>query len=120
MGDEEKTDFDPTGAAGPTERPRRWRFRGKLIVTPAGGEAREMYINRDNYVIGRDDGCSLILDDDSASRFHARLTEVGDGLCVEDLGSKNGTLLNGVAVRSARLNSGDELVIGDTLLVFEK
>lgn len=119
--DEDKTDLDPTGAAGPVgTRPRRWRFRGKLQVRAGGCAATEFFINRDNYVIGRDDGCSLTLDDEEVSRFHARLVEVGDAIHLEDLDSKNGTRINGGPIRSVCLTSGDEIEIGDTRLTFIK
>jgi adenylate cyclase len=68
-------------------------------------------------LIGRDcDG--FLLADPKASRCHARLAPEGDGVAVEDLGSRNGTWVNGERIAGqVRVSGNDSLVIGDTLLV---
>jgi pSer/pThr/pTyr-binding forkhead associated (FHA) protein len=58
--------------------------------------------------IGRE-GCDIALVGDGASRKHARLSAAADGLRVEDLGSANGTFVNGERVEAAPLKAGDEL-----------
>src|SRR5262249_41542193 len=50
----------------------------------------------------------------------ARITLGADGLLVEDLGSKNGTRVNGVRVQRSRLQSGDELLVGPVTLQVEE
>ncbi len=68
--------------------------------------------------IGREASIGLALDDDQASRRHARVTPQGDHATVEDLGSTNGTYLNGQPIEGERtLRSGDRLRVG--LTVFE-
>jgi len=68
-------------------------------------------------VIGRADTADLTLDDEQASREHARIAPDGDGATVEDLGSRNGTFLNDGEVHGrTRLHAGDELLIGVTVL----
>ncbi len=65
--------------------------------------------------IGRGEGNDLQLDELKVSRFHAELKAAGEGLEVTDLGSTNGTLVNGerLAPREARsLNPGDEVCFG--------
>jgi hypothetical protein len=69
--------------------------------------------------VGRGDGCDLTVDDPEVSRLHAVVERVGAGWTVADLGSRNGTAVNGVRVGGRRaLRSGDEVTIGDTTLVF--
>ena len=69
-------------------------------------------------VIGRSsEKADLILDDLEASRRHASLTPEGETLTIEDLGSTNGTFVNGVAISGQRiLVDGDRLRIGKTVL----
>jgi FHA domain/Domain of unknown function (DUF1707) len=70
------------------------------------------------YVLGRGAGCHLVLDDRAVSRRHAELRfESGSWLLV-DVGSRNGTRVNGWLVSQAHLSDGDELVLGRTRLRF--
>jgi len=63
-------------------------------------------------LIGRDSGCQVVIPDRQVSRFHARLTVTDKGVLLEDLGSKNGTMLNGNAVTDpVYLNDGDYIQI---------
>lgn len=73
-------------------------------------------------VVGRDAGCAVHLDrDEFASARHARLEPRQDGVWVEDLGSTNGTYVNGDRVEGARLlRAGDVLRIGETELELER
>jgi two-component system, cell cycle response regulator len=70
--------------------------------------------------VGRDADCALLLTDVSVSRRHARLAFVAGELRVEDLGSRNGTRINGKDVRAERLRPGDRLEVGNVLLRFER
>jgi hypothetical protein len=71
-------------------------------------------------VIGRDAQCDLVLDDDDkASRRHARLQGLPDGrLAVQDLGSANGTLVDGSPVQSTVLDRPASVQVGNTVLDF--
>jgi pSer/pThr/pTyr-binding forkhead associated (FHA) protein len=69
-------------------------------------------------VIGRE--ADLSIEDPEVSRVHARLTLVPEGVDVEDLGSTNGTFVNGQRVMTARLRARDELRVGTTTLVLEQ
>jgi len=71
------------------------------------------------YVIGRDPGCDLSLAEPAVSRRHAALRRGHSGWTIADLGSTNGTFVNGWRVRGdARLEPGDALSLGDTAWVF--
>jgi diguanylate cyclase (GGDEF)-like protein len=63
-------------------------------------------------VIGRDPTCAVQLDAEDVSRRHARIAPEGDGHVVGDLGSLNGTWVNGLEVEIRRLTSGDRIRVG--------
>lgn len=65
-----------------------------------------------NTVAGRGGNCAIFLADVTVSREHARFSVDASGLSVTDLGSTNGTYLNGERRDAGRLNEGDELMIG--------
>jgi sigma-B regulation protein RsbU (phosphoserine phosphatase) len=70
-------------------------------------------------VVGRDASCDVTLDDVSTSRRHARFCRDGKGgYRIEDLRSKNGTLLNDVPVTIAAVGDGDRITIGGCVLTF--
>jgi pSer/pThr/pTyr-binding forkhead associated (FHA) protein len=70
--------------------------------------------------LGRDPGSDIRLDDDEfASARHARIEPRSDGVWVEDLGSTNGTFVNGERITAERLAPGDVLRVGQTELRLE-
>ncbi len=69
--------------------------------------------------IGRLDTCDVVLDDPTVSRNHAEVRREGDGFEVIDLGSRNGTRVNGYGITRQRLADGDDLLIGAVPLRFE-
>ncbi len=73
---------------------------------------------RGELVIGRVAGCDVVLDDTKASRRHARLIVEAGVVEIEDLGSSNGTLLNGKTVTRRVLRPGDEVQIGSHVLFY--
>ena len=84
-----------------------------MLVLQRGAEAGLSWpLERSSLTIGRDESCDIVLDDRQVSRLHARVSWQGDHYEVEDLGSKNGTHLNGKDVYSAMpLRDGDEVQI---------
>ncbi|WP_244328396.1 DUF3662 and FHA domain-containing protein [Yimella sp. cx-51] len=73
-------------------------------------------------VIGRDDDVDIVLDDGGVSRRHSEIRVTNDGphlvASLSDLGSTNGTFLNGERVTSVRLNDGDRITVGRTSMIF--
>jgi len=66
--------------------------------------------------IGRSSELDMVLVEDMVSRKHAKIT-VGPGkVLIEDLGSTNGTFVNGEKIRQARLKEGDRILIGTSIL----
>ena len=71
----------------------------------------------DTTVIGREQG-AIRVDDSAISARHFEVEERGSEFFLRDLGSRNGTLLNGHPVRSAKLKSGDRIIAGNTTFSF--
>ena len=67
-------------------------------------------------VLGRSSGCQLVFADDTVSRRHAELTLVEGRWMLRDLGSSNGTWVNGRRVMEAEVAPGDELQLGGLAL----
>jgi hypothetical protein len=96
---------------------------GSLIVlsSPALREDTERTLDSSPVTIGRSTDNDLALEaDEFASSQHARVEPRRDGVWVEDVGSTNGTFVNGVKLsRPRRLTSGDVIRVGETDLRFE-
>jgi hypothetical protein len=76
---------------------------------------------RDGVVtVGRSNQCECPLHDESVSRRHFELTVSGDGVHLRDLGSGNGTKLNGQPVEEARLQHGDRILAGNSVVEFRE
>lgn len=69
--------------------------------------------------LGREQGNDLTLADPRLSRFHARIELLQDAWVLTDLGSKNGTKLNGLPITRAGLQPGDFLYLGETVIAVE-
>ena len=79
-----------------------------------------MLLGDGEVVIGRSSYCSLVLDHESLSRVHASLRIVGDGVELSDLGSSNGTFVNGHAITApTRVTPGDEIRLGKVTIWLE-
>jgi len=99
-------------------RPALVSLRGELMAVP-------IPLERDQVIIGRALEADVRLNDFRASRLHARITTETDPnstvttYLIKDLGSTNGTLVNGEAVTEAVLSDGDKIEIGEHLFRFE-
>jgi predicted component of type VI protein secretion system len=87
-------------------------FRGE-------GERRSFSLPRDVTVMGRREDCDLRIPLGEVSRKHARLIADGEMLKVEDLGSSNGTFVNGQRIQEAQVNPGDVIQIGPVMFVVQ-
>lgn len=123
-----------TGAAHAARAPRRTgqvpaprpvarrpaRPPAKLICEAGPSSGQEFVLEGDEVVIGRAVDNPVSIPDTSVSRKHALVRRTGDGWAISDLGSGNGTLLNGEAVTDETvLNDGDVIRLGDTELRFD-
>jgi two-component system, cell cycle sensor histidine kinase and response regulator CckA len=92
------------------------------LVVLVGPDAGRRYPVADELVIGRDAEVGLAVHDDGVSRRHSRIVrhEAGD-FTIEDLGSRNGTYLNGKRITQSPLRPGDKIAIGTgTILLFTR
>jgi len=71
-------------------------------------------------VIGRSSECDITLADANVSRRHAEVRRIGEGYSLFDLGSTNGTLVNGQSVQETALMNGDVIEVGTTRITFER
>lgn len=101
------------GATAPGAGAAPARGHGRCLMFEFEGRRRMETIGRPVTRIGRDEGCDISLPALSVSRFHAEIRLAGPILELHDLGSRNGTFVNGKRVTSARVNRGDEIVFGD-------
>jgi hypothetical protein len=74
-------------------------------------------VGRRPAILGRSRACDLVLVDDSVSRRHAMVVWDGERIVLSDLGSTNGTFLNGRRIMRAEVQPGDRLRLGDLDLV---
>jgi hypothetical protein len=83
------------------------------------GTERQVALNGRPLAIGRATDNDLVLQDPRASRHHARLQARRGTLVLSDLGSTNGTRVNGMTVGEVVLGAGDRIQIGDTVLIVD-
>jgi pSer/pThr/pTyr-binding forkhead associated (FHA) protein len=112
----------PSAAGGAPEEPVRLAA-GRVVVvkSPTLEQGREWTLDSAPLTLGRAPQNDVELpSDDYASARHARLEPRGDGVWVEDIGSTNGTFLNGIKLTRARkLKPGDVVRVGETELRFD-
>ena len=93
-------------------------MNAKLLVVQGRPQGKSIQFAPGEYIFGRGQECHVRPNSEWVSRQHCMLRVTADGTFVRDLGSRNGTLINGVRlVGEVRLEHGDQLQIGP--LVFE-
>ena len=106
-------DPDPIPVAPAKGQPR-------LRVLAGAGAPNEIPLTREVLTIGRSSSSDIRLDDTGVSRRHAEVRLEGDDVVLVDVGSTNGTNVNGRGVEHARLSPGDRIELGRTVLVYER
>jgi pSer/pThr/pTyr-binding forkhead associated (FHA) protein len=93
-----------------------------LIIETSGiNQGRSTFEIQDEAIIGRDKSNPVFINDHIASRQHAKIIKEKDGnYHLMDLGSRNGTIVNGERVQSRRLFDKDRITIGRTVLIFSE
>lgn len=103
----------------PPRVPSTGRPRLVLVQAPGTGR-REVVIDKDLIVLGRGSDADVRLTDAGVSRRHAEVRREGDEVFLVDLGSTNGTQVNGRGVERVRLTPGDRIAVGRSVLVYER
>jgi hypothetical protein len=108
----------PEPVAAPASAPQPVYAGGQgVLVLPDG---REVQVDERPVIIGRMPGCEIVLADPNVSRRHAEVRDEGGRWMVRDLGSTNGTKVNGVRLSAPQeLGPGDEIRVGATGIRFE-
>lgn len=91
--------------------------RPTLMVIAGADAGRVVRVTGDQVLIGRKSTCGVALPDPGVSRTHARLVLESSGYVVEDLGSKNGTLIDGVRITKQGIAYGQTIQIGPHVLI---
>ena len=100
---------------------------GELAPQPSMGDRGSLVrlldgvsfaLTKSSVTIGRLPECDVVVDDAGASRQHARIERTESGFVLIDLGSTNGTMLNGEPIQEHVLEHGDRITIGETDLEF--
>lgn len=84
----------------------------KLVMFKANGSRKEFPVASSTSILGRSEDCDIRVPILSVSRHHCEITIYEDGVGVKDLGSSNGTFVNGTRVNEAGVEAGDLLAIG--------
>ena len=90
----------------------------KLIVQSGPNKGTLYELSDEPITLGRDFACDVQVPDAKVSRRHARIAREGDRWILTDLGSRNGTLVNGTPVETQALASLDEITVGTVVLLF--
>lgn len=87
------------------------------LIVRRGPQPNQIYeLNKGIITLGRDITNDIVINDPEVSRHHSRLTQGGGGYTLEDLGSTNGTFVNGQRLTGARpLSPGDTIGMGETV-----
>jgi hypothetical protein len=106
---------EPEPEPDPEPTPPPQRERAVLLW-----DGRDLSLDQGVIVIGRSSGCDVVVDDPNVSRRHAEIRRLGEGYSLVDLGSTNGTEVNGQRVGETSLMNGDVIGVGTTRLTFER
>jgi signal transduction histidine kinase len=90
----------------------------RLIVIKGVDEGKQFEVSGEHVGIGRDSSNRIKLHDTEVSRRHAEIVRTAEGYRLIDRGSANGTYVNNQSIRDVLLQAGDQIQIGQTLLVF--
>ena len=96
--------------------PINWAY---LIIKHGENRGKDFKIVKDETTIGREPENDIVIPNPTVSRFHAKITRSEDKYFIEDLGSANGTMVNGIRVTKELLHDGDIVQLGDVVLVFK-
>jgi two-component system cell cycle response regulator len=99
----------------PVKAPKR--DRPYFIVLAGSSLGRMFRIEGDEVILGRATNATVRLEDDGISRNHAKVVMRGDELWIEDMGSQNGTFINGEKVSTQQLKDGDKIQVGATTIL---
>ncbi len=110
---EEPTDVIPCAPSQATVR------KLNLVILEGPDAGSRMPLEKDSIVIGKSPASDLCLADSAISRSHCELLRVHEGYMIRDVGSTNGTQVDGIRVKEAFLRPGARIQIGKSVLLFQ-
>jgi DNA-binding NtrC family response regulator len=113
-------DAQPTKIAYVNGKPESVHVRKvHLVVNPGLDNAEEHTFDQASVSLGMREDNDVVLEDQTVSRAHCRIVQEGDHYVLQDLGSTNGTYINGVRIREAFLEPGAVMGVGNTQIRFD-
>ena len=109
-------DMDRTIASGNTIKLPIAQMRPHLIVLYPQNQFKQIPLEKGTVVLGRGQDADIRMDDELVSRRHCAITFDGDGVTVKDLGSTNGTFVDGSPISESKLEDHNRLQIGKMVL----
>lgn len=112
--------FDDQTLVAPIEKidPLEMEQTPSLLMISGPQIGRNYGINEDEFMIGRANHCDLPIEDELVSRHHCKIVMTTEGAVLKDLGSTNGTLLNGRRIRDeVKLTEGDQVQVGGLVIL---
>jgi hypothetical protein len=109
--------IDQGTAAISADEARRHGLAREIVEVVLGDEKHPLE-GRGPWSVGRSQENDIVINDPNVSRKHARISRADNGFVVEDLGSTNGTLLDGAPIDRERIEGGDELTFGQSTARF--
>jgi hypothetical protein len=103
------------GAQAASTKAGAQRFALRFISGKYQGGEFPLYPDRE-ILVGRSSELDLVLVEDMVSRKHAKITISGSDIFIQDLGSTNGSFVNGEKIRRAKLSVGDRILIGTSII----
>jgi hypothetical protein len=110
-------EIDQGTAAISADEARRHGLAREIVEVVLGDEKHPLE-GRGPWTVGRSQESDIVINDPNVSRKHARISRADNGFIVEDLGSTNGTLLDGAPIDRERIEGGDELTFGQSTARF--
>ena len=106
-------EIDQGTATISADEARRHGLAREIVEVVLGDEKHQLE-GRGPWSVGRSQENDIVIHDPNVSRRHARISRADNGFVVEDLGSTNGTLLDGAPIDRERIEGGDELTFGQS------
>lgn len=123
--EDERTAFDGEGTAlddGTALDQDRTMFfeepQAKLLVVKSDNLVAEINVEADELVFGREEGTDITIDDKRVSRQHCKIWRDGNEYKIMDLGSSNGTFVNGQKISESVITDGDRIQMGSNIFEF--
>ncbi len=110
-------EIDQGTATISADEARRHGLAREIVEVVLGDEKHQLE-GRGPWSVGRSQENDIVINDPNVSRRHARISRADGGFVVEDLGSTNGTLLDGAPIDRERIEGGDELTFGQSTARF--